>query len=233
MVSTTPLATVIIACMNQALTKQRVRITFGKHGFLRFVGHLDLARTWERMLRRAAFPLEYSQGFNPRPRMQFAAAVPVGVTSDCEYLDVWLTERLDDGFPTAWLEKLAATSPAGLDVSAMVEVPIRGSAVPTLVTSADYVFTPVEPSITPEMLLERARDLLAETTIERTRRDKSYDLRPLILDVGQDEAGDLLVRLMTGDAGNGRPDEFLAALGFDLPQVHIHRCTLQLRDDTA
>src|SRR5512138_1667680 len=67
----------IIGRMNQPLTQQRIRIRFGQDGPLRYVGHHDLARTWERILRRARAPLEYSQGFNPRPRMQFAAALPI------------------------------------------------------------------------------------------------------------------------------------------------------------
>ena len=57
--------------------RQRIRVTFGKGQQLKYISHLDLARTWERVFRRARLPVAYSQGFNPRPRFQLAAALPV------------------------------------------------------------------------------------------------------------------------------------------------------------
>ena len=136
--------------MNQPLTQQRVRIRFGKDGPLRFVGHLDLSKTWERVLRRAEFPLEYSQGFNPRPRMQFAAALPVGATSESEHLDIWLTQHLDGSLSDDWRPRLQACCPSGLTIYALDEVPVKQAALPTLVTESEYTFTllddPVEPS---------------------------------------------------------------------------------------
>jgi radical SAM-linked protein len=216
--------------MNQPLTRQRVRITFGVHEALRYVGHLDMLKTWERVLRRAGLPLEYSQGFNPRPRMQFAAALLVGATSDNEHLDVWLTDRLDNGFPDAWIERLNDASPAGLRVLTIKDTPIRSPALPTLVTHAEYVLTPVRDEIDPDDLGARARHLLAQPTIERQGRKKPYDLRPLILDLSMNDAGQLIAQLVTGDQGNGRPDELLDALGLQLHQAHIHRRRLYLKD---
>ena len=132
-----------ICIVNQPLILQRVRIRFGKQGALRFIGHLDLSKTWERILRRAEVPLEYTQGFNPRPRMQFAAALAVGVTSESEYLDAWLTERFESW--AEWIERLNATSPAGIHVYEMFDVPIKQAALPTLVTRAEYIIeTPLE-----------------------------------------------------------------------------------------
>jgi radical SAM-linked protein len=69
---------------------QRLRLVFAKDGPARFIGHLDLARTLERMLNRAQIPLAYTQGYNPRPRMQLATALPLGFTSECEIADIWL-----------------------------------------------------------------------------------------------------------------------------------------------
>ena len=217
--------------MNQALTQQRIRTTFGKFGALRFVGHLDLAKTWERVLRRAQMPLEYTQGFNPRPRMQFAAALPVGVTSESELLDIWLTERLGGQFPDAWIERLAATSPEGLHIYSLVEVPIKDDALPTQVTSAEYVIIPADPGLTPDDLAARVATLLARPTIERAGRKKAYDLRPLILDLSMDRDSRLIARMKTGEKANGRPDELLDALGLELWQAHIHRRRLYLGDE--
>ena len=217
--------------MNQPLTQQRLRIRFGKHGPLRFVGHLDLSKTWERVLRRAEIPLEYSQGFNPRPRMQFAAALPVGATSESEYLDIWLTQRLSGSLRDDWVPKLQACSPSGLVVYTLAEVPIGQAALPTLVTESEYVVTLLDDSIGPDELRARAEHLLSQAEILRVRNQKTYDLRPLIVDLSLDGAGNLIARLVTGDRGNGRADELLDALGLDMAQARIHRRKLILNDD--
>jgi uncharacterized protein (DUF2344 family) len=71
----------------------RFRITFSKTNAMRFTGHLDLQRTWERTIRRARLPLSYSQGFNPRPKINLAAALPLGFTSSCEMVEIWLDDE--------------------------------------------------------------------------------------------------------------------------------------------
>ncbi|NLX09098.1 MAG: DUF2344 domain-containing protein [Chloroflexi bacterium] len=213
--------------MNKPLTEQRIRIRYGKQGALRFVGHLDLSKTWERVLRRAAVPVEYTQGFNPRPRMQFAAALQVGVTSESEFLDVWLTERLPGSFDD-WIERLNATSPAGLRTYAIEDVPIRGDALPTLVSSAEYVFT-FDSGVSPDDLRQRVAALLTAPQIERVRRDKPYDLRPLILGLTVTGGQTVIAEMVTGDRGMGRPDELLDALGFEPGSAQIHRRRLVLQ----
>ncbi len=222
---------VIIGSMNRALTQQRLRITFGKYGVLRFVGHLDLSKTWERILRRAKVPLEYTQGFNPRPRMQFAAALQVGVTSTCEYLDIWLLERLTDDFPAGWTARLQATCPTGLDIYQLEEVPIRGESLPKLVTTSEYVITPVDAAISREQLQTHAAEFLAQATIERvTHKGKRYDLRPRILDLTIDDNDQLVALVQSNERANARPDELVDALGFDMTQMRIHRRRLNLED---
>lgn len=220
----------IIAAMNRPLTQQRVRATFGKEGMARFIGHLDLAKAWERVLRRAEIPLEYTQGFNPRPRMQFAAALPVGVTSEDERVDIWLTERLAGDFPHEWIARLNAASPAGLPVFALAEVPVKAAALPTLVTSAEYVITPQDPALSLDELAERAAALLAADQIERVRNKKAYDLRPLILNLSVAN-GALVARLVAGDRGTGRADELIDALGAGMEQVSVHRRRIYLDDE--
>ncbi|MDP3186130.1 MAG: TIGR03936 family radical SAM-associated protein, partial [Anaerolineales bacterium] len=64
-----------------------MRITFSKTGALRYTGHLDLQRIWERTARRAGLPLVYSQGFHPQPKIQIAAALPLGFSGRAELVD--------------------------------------------------------------------------------------------------------------------------------------------------
>ena len=99
--------------MSENPTKQRLRIVFGKFGALKYTSNLDVAKIWERVLRRADLPLLYSQGFNTRPRLQLATALPLGITSECELLDVSLREEISlEGIR----EALLAVSPEGLRI---------------------------------------------------------------------------------------------------------------------
>ena len=72
----------------------RLRITFAKSEAIKYTSHLDLARAWGRSLRRAGVGLAYSGGFNPRPKLQLAAALPLGHTGAAELLDAWLEQPM-------------------------------------------------------------------------------------------------------------------------------------------
>ena len=71
-----------------------IRMQFRKTRAGRFLSHLDLMHTWERVIRRSQLPLGFTQGFNPHPKMNFASALAVGTTSDAEYMDLEFTEDL-------------------------------------------------------------------------------------------------------------------------------------------
>src|SRR5215208_7314281 len=113
----------------------RIRITFVKQGALRYIGQLDLHKLWERAARRAKLPLAYSQGFHPQPKMNMAAALPLGFSSRCEVLDMRLEHDvvLED-LPA----RLNVTLPSGLQVVAAVQVDERAPALQTQVASAEY-----------------------------------------------------------------------------------------------
>src|SRR5512139_263610 len=113
----------------------RIRITFTKQGALRYTGHLDLHRLWERAARRAELPLAYSQGFHPQPKMNIAAALPLGFSSRCEVLDM----RLEQEIPLDGLrDKLQATLPTDIQVIDVEQVDERAPTLQTQVLSAEY-----------------------------------------------------------------------------------------------
>ena len=66
----------------------RIRIKFRKYGVMRFIGHLDIMRYFQKAMRRANIDIAYSEGFSPHQIMSFAAPLGVGITSDGEYLDI-------------------------------------------------------------------------------------------------------------------------------------------------
>jgi radical SAM-linked protein len=92
---------------------QKLRLRYAKRGRLRFTSHRDVARTFERALRRAGVPMAYSQGFSPHPKVSWAGAVPTGVSSVAEYVELQLVEQLD---PTVLRDELNAALPDGIDV---------------------------------------------------------------------------------------------------------------------
>nr|WP_246331351.1 TIGR03936 family radical SAM-associated protein [Saccharopolyspora hordei] len=95
-----------------------MRLRYAKRGRLRFTSHRDVARAFERALRRAGVPMAYSQGFSPHPKVSWAGAVPTGVSSEAEYVELQLVERVD---PDVLRAELDAALPDGLDVLAAVE----------------------------------------------------------------------------------------------------------------
>jgi radical SAM-linked protein len=203
----------------------RCRITFAKTEAMRFTGHLDLHRTWERAFRRAGLPLAYSQGYNPRPRLQLASALPLGFTSQGEVLDAWLDEpQTVEQIESA----LAPALPPGLEIVDVREVEERAPSLQTQLRAAEFVVTFLDPF--PE-LAERCQALLDASELPRQRRGKPYDLRPLVLELAllqddPDGCQGLTVRLSASEGATGRPEELVLALG-GLPEaIRVHRTRL-------
>ncbi|MBP7999638.1 MAG: TIGR03936 family radical SAM-associated protein [Chloroflexi bacterium] len=206
---------------------------FSKIGPTRFIGHLDLARTLERSLNRARIPMAYTQGFNKRMRLQLAAALPLGFTSDCELVDFFLQEQMPLNEARTRLEAKLAP---GLILHDLWEVPLKLPPLQNQVQSAVFTVTLLDP-VPRADLQQRITDLMAAPTLIRERRDKSYDLRPLILDLSLDEGPDLVLQMVLWQlpSKTGRPDEVAAALGLDPLATRIHRTILTLEEtaDTA
>lgn len=209
---------------------QRLRIQFIKNPAMRFTGHLDLHRAWERAFRRAGLPLAYSQGFNPHPRINLAAALPLGFTSECEIADVWL----DPERSLAEIERrLASALPPGITLTALEQTALNLPALQTQVEAAEYVITILDPL--PDMSA-RLEALLAAPNLPRQRRGKTYDLRRLIIKVDLIPADDdgnerLKVLLSARESATGRPEEVVAALGADPLAARFHRSRLLLQED--
>ena len=70
----------------------KLRLRYSKLGMVRFVSHRDGARLWERALRRVSFPVAYTEGFTPRPKLSFDMALPTEAESAAEYIDIDLAE---------------------------------------------------------------------------------------------------------------------------------------------
>jgi radical SAM-linked protein len=208
----------------------RVRITFAKTEAMRFTGHLDLFRTWERTIRRAHLPLAYSQGYRPHPHLVLASALPLGCTSEHELLDIWLGERLPPDEIEAILNRAV---PPGIQLVHVVEVDDKEPSLPVQVIAAEFQ---IRFGCHVPGLEQRIQELLNSREISRSWRDKPYDLRPLILDLRclpPTEAGQqqILVRLSARENATGRPEEIIRALGSQPEESFIHRTGLILQKD--
>ncbi len=205
----------------------RIRITFAKVGALRYTGHLDLHRLWERTARRAELPLAYSQGFHPQPKLAIAAALPLGFSSRCEVLDM----RLEHEIPLEGLrEKLQDTLPTGIQVVSVESVDEKLPALQTLVASAEYQVTLTE-SFDGIELKRRIDSVTATESIIRERRGKTYDLRPLIEMLDLEPDGKIFMRLAAREGATGRPEEVLDMLGIRFEETRIERTQLLFKSD--
>src|SRR5207248_977173 len=148
---------------------------FTKHGDLRWLSHRDLMRTWERLFRRAEVQLGMTEGFHPKPRMNFPSALAVGIAGDDEMLEVelcedWPAERL--------AAALTAQAPPGLSIQEVESMlPGRKKSQAVGVTFAVEVPPPRRAAAA-----ERIAAFLTETTheISREGRTAPLELRPLV-----------------------------------------------------
>lgn len=210
---------------------QRIRLVFSKSGTTRYIGHLDFARTLERAINRAGIPIAYTQGFNKRPRMQMADALPLGFTSECEIADLLLGQEVE---PDSVKMELGSTLPAGIELHSVIEVPISEKSLQNQTKDATYVVR-LDRELQRADLEMRLEELMSRSSIIRERRGKEYDLRPRVFTLllsGQDaDEFELTMNLSLVPGEVGRPDEVLDAIRLDPLAADIHRTRIRLEND--
>ena len=125
------------------------RIRFAKYGVVKFIGHLDAMRYFQKAVRRSELPIRYSQGFNPHQLMVFAQPLGVGVTSDGEYMDIETEDNEYNGEqlnPRRVAEILGSALTEGFEIVSIRQIPWQeGTKHPenamSLVAGADYVMS--------------------------------------------------------------------------------------------
>ncbi len=204
----------------------RLRIRYARLGKVRFTSHRDVARIWERALRRTELPVAYSAGFSPRPKLAFGLALPTGAESVAEYLDVELAGAgpVPDELP----DRLSAALPAGLDVLAVAPLEAGADSLQHAVTSCTWTVEVLD------LDADRAESLVAAAlaagtlVVTRQRKGKAVtdDLRPALLALGVNgptPAGvELHAELSTQPRGV-RTSELLAALDPGLQEGLVRR----------
>jgi radical SAM-linked protein len=201
------------------------RILFAKTAAMRFTGHLDLQRAWERLLRRAQIPIAYSSGFHPHPRIQIGAALPLGALGENELMDIETSQACD---PVETAKRLNDSAPPGMRITRVDALPEGSPGLEKIILAGDYAAESIE-GAWPADLPQRIERLLASTSLPRERRGKPYDLRPRILSLTLD--GNILrMRLSLTAEATGRPDEVLSALDLESMPVDVKRERIVMRE---
>jgi radical SAM-linked protein len=185
-----------------------VRIRFTKQDDLRWISHRDLIRLWERLFRRAGVALSMTEGFHPKPRMNFPSALAVGIAGTDEMLEVDLAEEYN---ADSLKSLISPELPPGMNLGEIEFLPAPDrKAQATSVTFE--VSIPLERR---EALAAKIAEVLQMATlpIEREGRKTPLDLRPLIADLSLADNGSLQIRLTVDREGSARPREVLEALG--------------------
>lgn len=113
----------------------KIRIKFRKYGVMKFIGHLDIMRYFQKAMRRAEIDICYSEGFSPHQIMSFAAPLGVGITSDGEYLDIEVNSTLST---EEALHVLNETMVEGVEIVDYVQLPDNAKTAMSIVAAADY-----------------------------------------------------------------------------------------------
>jgi radical SAM-linked protein len=204
----------------------RVRVKYAKKGNLRFIGHLDSQRLFERALRRSKLPLRYTQGFNKRVRINLASALPLGFTSEAEIFDFWMNEVVE---PVIISDRLTRSLPLEIE---LLGVELVDNSLPSLQASlraSDYEIVFPDTAQT-ESLEKDFLQLLSKDRIEITRRNKTIDIKPMIINHEFTQSNDgkklLKIRMSSSASANARPDDLLELLGIDPADCKIKRTNL-------
>lgn len=194
-----------------------LRFRFVKLGRVRWTSHRDVARMWERALRRGRLPLAYTEGFSPRPRISFGLALPTGCESLAEYLDVSVTEPVD---PDESAGRLSELLPDGVATTAAGQVDPGSPSLQQAVTSCSWEIEVAAPEAEVRDAVDR---VLAAPTLPVQRERKGHvdtdDLRPAVLALStaatSSGAVQLVAELATRPRGV-RPAELGQVMAVDL-----------------
>ena len=212
----------------------KVRIKFRKYGILRFIGHLDVMRCFQKAMRRADIPIAFTGGYSPHMIMSFAQPLGIGLTSDGEYMDIELREPVPS---SRAVQALNAVMPEGLEVVSFRQISDEKKASGmTIVSAADYLVTVKDGAAAPSASPFRADKLeafLAQPAIpvlKKTKRsEKELDIRPLIYGAAVKKEG-LFLRLAAGSADNLKPELVTGAFyrwaQEEPAPLHFHRLEL-------
>ena len=223
----------------------KARIKFRKNGVMKFIGHLDIMRYFQKAIRRAEIPIAFTSGYSPHMIMSFANPLGVGLTSDGEYFDIELTESIAS---KEAVRRLNEQMVDGMEIVSFVQIPDdKKSKGMSIVAGADYLSSVKNGSL-PEDLAEKLEAFYAQNEIcvvKKTKKsEKEVDIRPMILRIHTKIAdkrfcdklecrdGKIYMRVAAGSVQNLKPElvteAFVRYLGMDAEEVTFTHHRLEI-----
>ena len=210
----------------------KARIKFRKYGALRFIGHLDVMRFFQKVMRRADIPIAFTGGFSPHMIMSFASPLGIGLSSEGEYFDIELTRPIDS---EEAVRRMNEACVEGIEVISFRQIreekKMTGM---TILAGADYLVN-VSIGAMPEDWEERFRGFMAQPeikVIKQTKRsEKEVDIRSQIFCWELRKEG-IYLQLAAGSSQNLKPDlvmeTFCRFLGIPEEEVRFSYCRLEM-----
>lgn len=216
----------------------KARIKFKKYGCLRFIGHLDVMRFFQKVMRRAQIPIAFTAGYNPHMIMSFASPLGIGLTSEGEYFDIELAGSISSAEA---VRRMNAVTVEGIEVVSFRQIAeekkMTGMAI---VAAADYLVGCRHPKQMESLTRETVTGFLQQREIvvlkQTKRSEQETDIRPLIYQMELRREG-LYLQLAAGSAQNLKPELVMSALcrfaGMDGTSVEWTWHRLELYADLA
>ena len=212
----------------------KVRVKFAKEGAMKFIGHLDITRYFQKAVKRANLDVAFSEGFSPHMIMSFASPLGVGITSTGEYFDLEFNSATTS---SDMVNRLNDAMAEGMMILCSRQVEDgKASKSICLVSAADIIFLFCLIDKLPEKLIEKLDEFKAQKEIvilKKTKKsEKELDIRPFIYKLSLEEKDEIFMQLAAGSSNNTKPELVMEAFAafMEIPYENlkfmIHRCEL-------
>ncbi|MDR7814055.1 TIGR03936 family radical SAM-associated protein [Lacrimispora sp.] len=191
----------------------KLRIKFSKQGPVKFVGHLDVMRYFQKAMRRAGIDIKYSEGFSPHQIMSFAAPLGVGLTSNGEYMDIEVNSMEDCKTMVSQLNEVMAE---GIQIMECHILEERAKNAMSLVAAADYTLTFREGKQPNDLeaFLNGLSDFMGQDHVFITKKTKKgereIDLKAFIYELSV-HGETIFMKISAGSADNVKPELVMEA----------------------
>lgn len=190
----------------------KVRIKFSKKGVMKYIGHLDLQRYFQKAIRRAGIDIAYSSGYSPHQIMSFASPLGVGLESEGEYFDI---ELLSATSMEVIVSRLDATMAEGMKVINAVVLPDNVKNAMASIEAANYFVTTSNKELSSLFTKDKIDEFLSQDEIivskESKKSTRELDIKPLIYSITAVEGG-VNMLVCASSAGNIKPQLVVDAI---------------------
>ena len=207
----------------------KIRIKFSKQGHMKFIGHLDTMRFFQKVMRRANVDICYSEGFSPHQKMSFAAPLGVGIVSNGEYFDI---EVNSTDSSNEMIKRINEANVEGIEVLKYKLLDDNAKNCMAIIAGADYTALGLNKLLTKDDLVVYLSQPEIVVLKKTKKSEKELDIRPFIYKLSLEEKDEIFMQLAAGSSNNTKPELVMEAFAafmeipYDNLKFMIHRCEL-------